>query len=146
MNMNLPAPNLANDDREPLIGLAALAKMAFDGADLGPLRSRLVWLGGLGVAAVLGAAACAVVRLGFDPVPWAGGVAVVIVVLYLPRELGWTRFPLLLQGTRQVKRTIAFVDIEPNTGTQISSGLQSKYYRIGPGDTLEGIYDENAAQ
>jgi len=31
-----------NDDPEPLIGLASLAKMAFQGADLGPLRARLL--------------------------------------------------------------------------------------------------------
>jgi hypothetical protein len=31
-----------NDDQKPLMGLASLAKMAFEGADFGPLRSRLL--------------------------------------------------------------------------------------------------------
>jgi hypothetical protein len=50
------------------------------------------------------------------------------------------------QGASQVKRTIAFIDIEPKTGSQISAGREARYYRIGPGDTLENIYDEFAAQ
>jgi glutathione synthase/RimK-type ligase-like ATP-grasp enzyme len=40
--MNESAPHLENNQAEPLIGLAALARMAFRGADLGPLRSRLL--------------------------------------------------------------------------------------------------------
>jgi hypothetical protein len=31
-----------NNDREPLMGLASMARMAFEGADFGPLRSRLL--------------------------------------------------------------------------------------------------------
>jgi hypothetical protein len=42
MNIHLSTPGFANDDEEPLMGLASLAKMAFQGADLGPLRSRLL--------------------------------------------------------------------------------------------------------
>jgi hypothetical protein len=38
----MSAPDLKNDDSEPLMGLASLARMAFEGVDLGPLRSRLV--------------------------------------------------------------------------------------------------------
>jgi len=42
--MNLPAsaPGLANNADERLIGLAPLASMAFAGADLGPLKARLL--------------------------------------------------------------------------------------------------------
>src|SRR5579859_7472857 len=42
MNPHSPAQRIANDDGEQLIGLASLAKMAFDGADLRPMRSRLL--------------------------------------------------------------------------------------------------------
>ena len=42
MNIHLTAPGLENDESQPLMGLASLARMAFEGADLGPLRSLLV--------------------------------------------------------------------------------------------------------
>ena len=42
MNPHLPAQRFSNDHEEELIGLASLAKMAFDGADLRPMRSRLL--------------------------------------------------------------------------------------------------------
>jgi hypothetical protein len=42
MNIDFTNSGFTNDDREPLMGLASLAKMAFEGADLGPLRSRLL--------------------------------------------------------------------------------------------------------
>lgn len=46
MNLPAPAPGLtsspANDAGEPLMGLAPLARMAFAGADLGPLKARLL--------------------------------------------------------------------------------------------------------
>jgi hypothetical protein len=42
MDINLSAPGDWNDHAEPLIGLASLAKMAFEGADLAPLRARLL--------------------------------------------------------------------------------------------------------
>jgi hypothetical protein len=42
MNTLLSAPGRTKDDREQIIGLASLAKMAFDGDDLRPLRSRLL--------------------------------------------------------------------------------------------------------
>ena len=40
--MNLTGPDVTHADCEPLMGLAALAKMAFRGEDLGGLRSRLL--------------------------------------------------------------------------------------------------------
>ncbi|SPE33123.1 conserved hypothetical protein [Candidatus Sulfopaludibacter sp. SbA6] len=46
MNLPAPAPGLsnspANDAGEQLMGLAPLARMAFGGADLGPLKARLL--------------------------------------------------------------------------------------------------------
>jgi hypothetical protein len=40
--MNLTAPRSTFDNHEPLLGLAVLAKKAFRGVDLNPLRSRLL--------------------------------------------------------------------------------------------------------
>jgi hypothetical protein len=42
MNLHASAPSLTNDNTEQLIGLAPLARMAFAGADLGPLKARLL--------------------------------------------------------------------------------------------------------
>ena len=42
MNLHPLAPGLIDGDAEPLMGLAALARMAFAGADLGPLKARLL--------------------------------------------------------------------------------------------------------
>jgi hypothetical protein len=50
------------------------------------------------------------------------------------------------RGGRQVERTITSIDIELKTGNQTRTGRQVKYYRVGVGDSLESIYDENAAQ
>jgi hypothetical protein len=49
-------------------------------------------------------------------------------------------------GGRRVKRTIFFIDIESSTGNQIPAGREVRYYPVGADDTLESIYDENAAQ
>jgi hypothetical protein len=46
----------------------------------------------------------------------------------------------------QVKRTIALIDIEPKTGNQIRASGEVRYYPVRAGDSLESIYDENAAQ
>jgi len=51
-----------------------------------------------------------------------------------------------IKSDRQVKRTIVFVDIESITGNQIPAAREVKYYPFGADDTLESIYDENAAQ
>lgn len=42
MNLHASVPGLANGHREPLAGLAKLARMAFAGTDLGPLKARLL--------------------------------------------------------------------------------------------------------
>jgi hypothetical protein len=51
-----------------------------------------------------------------------------------------------VQRTRQVTRTIVLVDINSKSGSQIPATRELKYYAIEAGDTLEEIYDENAAQ
>jgi hypothetical protein len=45
-----------------------------------------------------------------------------------------------------VKRTIVVVEIESKSGSQIPIGREVKYYQLDVGETLEEIYDENAAQ
>jgi hypothetical protein len=56
------------------------------------------------------------------------------------RLAGWVK------RDRQVKRTVVFVDIGSNTGSQIPTAREVRYYRAGPEDILEGIYDQYAAQ
>jgi hypothetical protein len=50
------------------------------------------------------------------------------------------------QGFREVKRTIVAVEIESKSGSQVPLKREVKYYPLDPGDSLEEIYDENAAQ
>jgi hypothetical protein len=49
-------------------------------------------------------------------------------------------------GTREVKRTIVFIDCESKAGSQIPVAREVKYYPMETGEILEQIYDENAAQ
>lgn len=49
-------------------------------------------------------------------------------------------------GARQVKRTIVFLDIDAKSGSQTPTGREVKYYPFDSCDTLEEIYDQNAAQ
>lgn len=51
-----------------------------------------------------------------------------------------------VKNMRRVKRTIDVVDIERKTGIQTRASREMKYYPAGPGETLEGVFDENAAQ
>jgi hypothetical protein len=51
-----------------------------------------------------------------------------------------------VRGTRQVTRAIVFIDVETKSGNQIPTGKEVRSYPFGTDDTLEGIYDENAAQ
>jgi hypothetical protein len=51
-----------------------------------------------------------------------------------------------VRGARQVKRTIVFIEIAPGTGSQLPTAKEVKRYRIDPGEALEEVYDENAAQ
>jgi hypothetical protein len=50
------------------------------------------------------------------------------------------------RGTREVKRTITFIELNPATGFQIPTGREVKYYPIATDELLEEIFDENAAQ
>ena len=56
------------------------------------------------------------------------------------RMAGW------IKSERQVKRTIVFVDIGKKTASQIPAAREVRYYRAGPEDILEAVYDEYAAQ
>jgi hypothetical protein len=49
-------------------------------------------------------------------------------------------------GARQVKRTIIFIDIDAKSGSQTTTGREVKYYPFDACETLEEIYDQNAAQ
>ena len=51
-----------------------------------------------------------------------------------------------VRNLRRVKRTVDSIDIEPKTGNQVRAGREVKYYPVGAADSLESIYDENAAQ
>ena len=51
-----------------------------------------------------------------------------------------------VKNMRRVKRTIDVVDIEPKTGSQKRASREMKYYPVSLGETLEGVFDENAAQ
>ena len=47
---------------------------------------------------------------------------------------------------REVKRTISLIEIDTKTGGQICANREVKVYPVRAGETLESIYDENAAQ
>jgi hypothetical protein len=49
-------------------------------------------------------------------------------------------------GTREVTRTIVPIDVDAKSGSQIPAARELKSYPIDAGDSLEEIYDENAAQ
>ena len=49
-------------------------------------------------------------------------------------------------GARQVTRTIVLLEMDSKSGSQIPTAREFKSYPIEVGDTLEEIYDENAAQ
>ena len=73
---------------------------------------------------------------------WLGGSAEGTVRL---RQEVW-RIKASVQGIRQVKRTIVVVEIHSKSGGQIPTSREAKYYQMDAGDTLEEIYDANAAQ
>jgi hypothetical protein len=56
------------------------------------------------------------------------------------------RIAASIHGSREAIRTIVSIDIEAKSGNQIPVGREVKYYPLSPGDPLERIYDENAAQ
>jgi len=50
------------------------------------------------------------------------------------------------KGARKVSRTIVLLSIDPKTSIQVPVSREVKYYRMESGDSLEEIYDENAAR
>jgi hypothetical protein len=92
-----------------------------DSASGRPSASRRSWLGlaalhslGNVVAAtatgsvLVAAAALGSPWLGAQTTPWALRAVALLALLYLPREMGVTRMPPLLESTRQVPRRWAF--------------------------------------
>jgi hypothetical protein len=51
----------------------------------------------------------------------------------------------ILSG-REVRRTISLIEIETGSGHQMCASREVKIYPVRAGDTLESIFDENAAQ
>jgi hypothetical protein len=48
-------------------------------------------------------------------------------------------------GTREVRRIVSLILIDPRTGNQTRVGGATRYYKASDGDLLEEIFDENAA-
>jgi hypothetical protein len=48
-------------------------------------------------------------------------------------------------GTREVRRIVSLILIDPQTGSQTRVGGATRYYKASDGDSLEEIFDENAA-
>jgi hypothetical protein len=48
-------------------------------------------------------------------------------------------------GTRQVRRVVSLIQIDPRTGVQTRAGVATTFYKASPGDLLEEIFDEYAA-
>ncbi len=61
------------------------------------------------------------------------------------RQETW-RMETAPKGLRTVRRTTLLLHIDPKTGIQLPVSREVKYYRMESGDSLEQIYDENAAR
>jgi hypothetical protein len=48
-------------------------------------------------------------------------------------------------GTREVKRIVSLILVDPRTGNQTRTGAATKFYKASPEDLLEKIFDEHAA-
>lgn len=55
------------------------------------------------------------------------------------------RMETRLNGTREVRRIVSLILIEPRTGNQTRVGGATRYYKASDGDNLEEIFDEYAA-
>jgi hypothetical protein len=75
---------------------------------------------------------------------WLGGSAAAGETAKYKQEVWRPQGPA--GGARQVKRTIIFIDIDAKSGSQTTTGREVKYYPFDACDTLEEIYDQNAAQ
>jgi hypothetical protein len=51
-----------------------------------------------------------------------------------------------MRGSRRVQRTVTVIEVDRGTGKQKNVGISTQYYVAGPHETLEGIYDQFAAQ
>ncbi len=83
-------------------------------------RSRRVWflmaalyslgnvLSAAAVGGLLASLAWMTREAGFETSHWTVWSCIAIALIYLPRQLGWTRIPPLLQSRRQVPRTWAY--------------------------------------
>ncbi len=80
------------------------------------------------IGVLLSAAAWGVNRLGWPPAPWARWLAVGVGLVYLPRAMGWTFFPPLIQSTRQVPRRWAYDYPRWATALLFGLGLGSGLY------------------
>src|SRR5262245_38988639 len=84
------------------------------------------------VGGILASLSWAVSFMGWRPLRWAYWGALVITLLYLPRQLGWIRFPPLLQSCRQVPRRWAYDYPRWLTAILFGLGLGSGLYtRLG---------------
>src|SRR5262245_54097462 len=95
---------------------------------LAALHSLATVLSAAAVGAILGAAAWGAARLGWPLEPWVRWLTVALAVLYLPRALGWTTRPRLLQSTRQVPRDWAYDYPRWATALLFGLGLGSGLY------------------
>jgi hypothetical protein len=50
-----------------------------------------------------------------------------------------------MPGTREVMRTVTLILIDPRTGNQVTAGARTILYAAPPGNLLEEIFDEYAA-
>jgi len=50
-----------------------------------------------------------------------------------------------MTGTREVRRSVSLILIDPRTGNQTRAGGATKFYKAPPDDLLEEIYDEYAS-
>jgi hypothetical protein len=55
------------------------------------------------------------------------------------------RMEIRLNGTREVRRIVSLILIDPRTGNQTHAGGATRYYKASDGDILEEIFDEYAA-
>jgi hypothetical protein len=55
------------------------------------------------------------------------------------------RMETRLNGTREVRRIVSLILIDPRTGNQTRVGGATRYYKASDGDILEEIFDEYAA-
>jgi len=118
--------------------LTSILEPVVDGAHHKGSRRAWFWLATLhtlgnmisagAVGAVLSLAAVALRARGHDSSVWGSWLAALIALLYLPRQLGWTELPRLMQSHRQVPRGWAFDYPRWVTALLFGLGLGSGLY------------------